>query len=252
MSHLERGITYAVAGLTSTGKTRLVEHTTRNLRDRGYDAVSFSVGDMFRHLIRHVQPPYDSSDALIASVHATLKQTSVVMDAGGRVRLVYNGELVRQTYENGNLSARISTNGQLIYHVDEYIRTNITGPFAHHDFVGLDGRERRDAQILFRTTAPRKVRIDVRRVDDPVACAALSDETIRQDISVRDHLEFPLLRGLFGEDVNVVTIDRQQANGESDRHLSEAMSGILVDFSRGKMETNFGTIPIGRLASDVS
>ena len=30
-----------VAGLTSTGKTRLVEEATRNLQDQGYDAVLF-------------------------------------------------------------------------------------------------------------------------------------------------------------------------------------------------------------------
>lgn len=245
MSHLERGITYAVAGLTSTGKTRLVEHTTRNLRDLGYDAVCFSVGDMFRHLIRHVQPPYDSSAMLIGSVHAALKQTDVVVDSAGRVRLVYNGEMVRQTYENGNLSARISTNGQIIYHVDEYIQANITGPLSGHDFRGIDGRERRNADILYRTTAPRQVRIDIRRIDEPVACATLSDETIKNDILARDHLEFPLLRGLFEEDINVVTIDRTQANGESDRRISGVMAGILVDFSHGKMESNFGTISLG-------
>jgi len=246
MSHLEQGITYAVAGLTSTGKTRLIEHTTRNLQDRGYDACCFPVGDMYRYIIQHAQPPYDTSEALIGSVHTALGQTEVVIDAGGRVRLVYKGEVVRQTYENGNLSARISTNGQIIYHVNEYIRTNITGPLTNHDFVGLDGRERRDAQILFRTTAPRQVRIDVRRIDEPEACAPLSDETIRADIVARDRLEFPLLRGLFEEDVNVVTIDRKKANGESDYQISEAMAGILVDFARGKMENNFGTVTIAQ------
>jgi len=245
MSHLERGITYAVAGLTSTGKTRLVEHTTRNLRDQGYDAVCFSVGDMFRHLIHHVQPPYDSSDALIGSVHAALKQTEVVTDSAGRVRLVYNGEVVRQTYENGNLSARISTNGQIIYHVDEYIERYITGSFSSHDFRGIDGRERRNAGVLYRTTAPRQVRIDIRRIDEPVACATLSDATIQHDILARDRLEFPLLRGLFEEDINVVTVDRTQANGESDTKISESMAGILVDFAHGKMESNFGTISLG-------
>ena len=71
---------------------------------------------------------------------------------------------------------------------------NITGPLAHHDFVGLDGRERRDAHILFRTTAPPPVRVAIRRIDQPEACAALSDDTILADIHARDRLEFPLLR----------------------------------------------------------
>jgi hypothetical protein len=50
---------------------------------------------------------------------------------------------------------------------------------------------------------------------------------------------------LFEEDVNVVTIDRKQANGESDHQISEAMAGILVDFAHGKMEANFGTVTLG-------
>lgn len=234
MSHLERGISYAVAGLTSTGKTRLVEQTTRHLQDAGYDAVCFSVGDMFRHLIGHVRPPYDTSEALIASVHTVLEQTNVITDAAGRVRLVYKGELVRQTYENGDLSARISTNGQLIYHVDEFIHMHITGPFAHHDFVGLDGRERRDADVLFRTIAPPPVRVSIRRIDQPEACALLPNEAIMADIAQRDRLEHPLLRGIFQEEKNVIDIYRRQANGDSDSRIAQAMSGILVDFSRGK------------------
>lgn len=242
MHHLERGISYAVAGLTATGKTRLVEETTRNLRDLGYDACCFSAGDLFRHLIQHVQPSHDSSETLIASVHAALKETGVSIDAAGRVRLVYKGDVVRQTYENGDCSALLSTNGQMIYHVDEFIRDNITGPFGRHDFVGLDGRERRDASLLFRTSAYGNVRVAIRRIDQPEACVRLSDEKIMSDIATRDRRELPLLRGLLEEEINVVMICRSEANGASDRRISEGMAGILVDFARGKMETNFRTI----------
>jgi len=244
MRHLERGISYAVAGLTSTGKTRLVEHTTRHLQDYGYDACCFSVGDCFRHLIGHVQPPYDTSEALITSVHTVLARTKVVVEAGGRVRLVYDDEIVRQTYENGNLSAAICTNGQIIFHVDEFIHDHITGPLAHHDFVGLDGRERRDAQVLFRTTAPPPVRIAIRRIDQPEASASFSNETIMADIAERDRLEFPLLKGIFQDGMNVGEIYRRQANGDSDARIAHQMSGILVDFAHGRMDTNFGTITI--------
>ncbi len=115
-------------------------------------------------------------------------------------------------------------------------------PTLKFDFVGLDGRERRNAAILFRTTAPQQVRVDIRRIDEPDACAALSDSEILADIHTRDRLEFPLQRGLFEEELNVVAIDRLQANGDSDTRIAQAMSGILVDFARGRMEENFGTI----------
>lgn len=246
MNHLERGITYAVAGLTSTGKTRLVEETTKNLREIGYDTVSFSVGDMFRHLTHHVQPPFDTSEALIDSVHATLEQTTVVVDGGGRIRLVYDGERVEQTYENGNIAATICTNGPIIYYVDKFIHDHITGPLGRHDFVGLDGRERRDAQILFRTTAPPPVRIAIRRIDQPEACTTLPNDVIMADIAARDRLEQPLLTGIFQEEMNVVEIYRRQANGDSDKQIASQMSGILVDFARGKIEENFGTVMIAK------
>jgi len=235
-------VVFAIAGLTSTGKTRLGEGIVGELRERNYRACVFSVGDIFRLLTIHTEVLEDSR-ALSEAVQETLSHTHVHLEESGRVRLHYNGESVRQTYHNGNNAAVLTNNGAIIHQVDEFIRTHLAGS-TEFDFVGLDGRERRNADILIRTTAPDPVRVAIRRVDQPEACIPLTDDEILHDIQVRDVHEASLVHALQLDDINVLDITRLIATPDADKNLAIRASGVLVDFQQKRMPSNFGTIHI--------
>lgn len=196
-----------------------------------------------RDILTHVHAPMARTDELVASVHAVLDQTTICIDETGRIRLVYQDQRVEQSYDNGNRAGTLCTNGQAIFAVDRCIEEKILGHNGTH-FIGFDGRERRNASVLFRTTAPPPVRVAIRRIDQPEETAELSNKQIMVDIAKRDRAEQSLLRGIFQDEVNVLEIYRRRANSDSDARIAEEMSWILVDFSRGRTESNFGTINI--------
>ena len=233
-------ITFAIAGQTSTGKTRLGEQIVGELREQSYKACILSVGDMFRLLTMHTAIQ-DDPEALSEAVQTTLSHTHIDLEPSGRVRLHYNGEPLKQTYHNGNNAAQLTNNGTIIYHVNEFIHTRLSGAGSKFDYVGLDGRERRGADVLLRTSAPDGVRVAIRRIEQAESCASLSDEAILQDIQARDVHEMPLVQALQLDDVNVLDIVRFSATPEADARIATRAAGILVDFRAGTIPANFGT-----------
>ncbi len=236
---------FAIAGQTATGKTRLGEGIMSRLHEQGYHACMLSVGDMFRLLTMHTAIQHDPK-AMEEAVKQTLLLTEpLVNKETGRIHLHFKGESFKQTYDNGNSSASLTSNPAVIYHVNHFIETRITGIGTDHDFVGLDGRERRNAHILFRTFSDDPAtRVAIRRMDQPADCCVRTDEEIYRDIAARDVHERPFVRSLLLDDVNVVHIDRKQGTPEADTMLVAYASTVLVSFREGKLPSNFGTLAV--------
>jgi len=234
---------FAIAGQTSTGKTRFGEGIVGELREQHFDACVISVGDIFRLLTMHTALQ-DNQEAMSNAAQETLYHTHIEMDQKGKILLHYNGESFKQTYENGNSAAPLTTNTAVMHHVDRFIADRLTAVTSGHDFIGLDGRERRGAHILFRTYADEPTRVAIRRIERPDECASMTDEAVYADIAKRDSFEWSFVQALLSDDVNVVHIDRTSATPLADRHLVERAVGVLVDFREGRMPANFGTINI--------
>lgn len=238
-------VVFAIAGQTATGKTRLGEGIVGELREQGYAAGLFSVGDMFRLLTMHTEIQHDPI-AMDEAVQHTLSCVHEHLDPNtGRIHIHYNGEQFTQTYENGNSSAQLSSNPAVQYHVSRFIEEHITRSQIGLAFVGIDGRERRNADILFRTYGNPQARVDARRLDQKGACLTRTDEEIFADIAKRDPHEKPFIDALRLDDVNVVHIDRTRGTPEADKTLVHCATTVLVQFKEGKLSPNFGTIHIG-------
>ena len=238
-------IVFAIAGQTATGKTRLGEGIVGELREQGYAAGLFSVGDMFRLLTMHTEIQHDPT-AMDEAVQHTLSFVHENLDPKtGRIHIHYNGEKFTQTYENGNSSAQLSSNPAVQYHVSHFIETRITGSHTGLAFVGIDGRERRNAHILYRLFGSPDARTDARILDQGDACAKLTRNEIFADIAKRDPHEKPFVDALRLDDVNVVHIDRTRGTPEADKTLVQCATTVLVKFKEGKLQPNFGTIHIG-------
>jgi cytidylate kinase len=235
---------FAIAGQTSTGKTRLGEGMVGQLQEQGYSACVMSVGDIFRLLTMHIAVK-DDPEAMQDAVQETLLHAHVAVDGEtGRVHLHYNGESFKQTYENGNSAALLTLNPAVIYQVSHFIEDRITNEGSRYDFVGLDGRERRGADVLFRTYADPATRVAIRRIEQPEGCMVRSDEEIYADITKRDDNERSFVEALLLDDVNVVHIERRTATPEANQALIARAAGVLVDFKTGVLPPNFGTISI--------
>lgn len=237
----------AIAGQTSTGKTRLGEGVVRRLEHpatpdiRPLDACVFSVGDIFRLLTRHAHL-VDDVAALQASVHETLSQTHIEREASGRIRLQYDGLLFEQTYHNGQNAARLTTLAPIVSEVNQFMRDRMTDNDSY-DVVLVDGRERRNADILIRTSATDAARIAIRRIEQPHGCCVLSDSHILRDIQARDEHEQGLVRALWQEETNVIDIVRSRVTPESDAILEHQVTTLVrYGYSHRDVEDSFGTI----------
>lgn len=233
---------FAIAGQTSTGKTRLGEQVVQELREKNYTALLFSVGDLFRLLTMHTALQGDPVQ-MENAVKETLSHTHIDVAPSGRILLHYNGESFKQTYQNGNSAARLTQDGVVMFAVNTFIANHILHD-SHVDFVGLDGRERRNASVLVRTFGTDAARVGIRKMDLPDACRSLPDEEILRDIQSRDAHEKPFIDALLNDEVNVLHVERSVASPDMDRLLATRVAGTLVDFKEGKLAPNFGTVSL--------
>jgi hypothetical protein len=233
----------AIAGKTSTAKTRTTEMTTNVLRNT-YDikACCMSVGDVFRYLTQYVENT-DDPDILALHARKALENTSVSIDEStGRIRLISGDTVFRQNMKNGHNAGRFATNNHVVYHVNEFIHERISGHQEGHDIVIFDGREPRDAQILFIPHATDETRVAIYKHELPEECLNLDDTRILDIIRQRDRHEKPLTDALNDYDVNVVNYQRQGPTVTEDIELGHAIAHVIVDFKNGRMGNNFGTI----------
>ncbi len=233
---------FAIAGQTATGKTRTLEQVGQKLQENGYAAGLFSVGDAFRLLTMHTELRYDPHE-MEAAVKETLSHTHISVADTGRILLHYNGESFKQTYNNGNSAACLTQDGVVMFAVNTFIATHIIGD-TRFDFIGLDGRERRNAHVLIRTFGTDEARVGIRRMDMPEACSVLSNEEILRDIKTRDVHEKPFVDALRNDDINVLHVERTVASSNMDQLLATRITGTLVDFKEGRLPPNFGTVNI--------
>jgi cytidylate kinase len=235
---------FAIAGFTSTGKTRLGEQTVRILRSEyALQACFFSIGDIHRLLTNEPAIMHDSHETAEELARKTLKMTHIDIDEAGRIHLIYNGQKSRQTYDNGNHAAHVSGRGNISSIVDTFIEETIMPHFREFDFLGFDGRERNYADILFRTHAPDATRIEIRRIEQP-ECKPLSNEQILSDIHERDRKDSRFLIPLERESHNVVDINRTDPSNEANTVLAGKVAGLLVDFANGNIGPDFKTIEV--------
>jgi cytidylate kinase len=237
-------VVFAIAGLTSTGKTRLGEQTVITLKSEYHaSACFFSIGDIHRLLATQKMLMHDTHESAEELAEQTLEQTSIDVDENGRVHLVYNGIHTQQTYENGNQAAHVSRKTNVSKVVNDFILTRLQPELSEFEFIGFDGRERRGANILFKTQAPDETRVQIRRIEQP-ECAQLPNIQILSDIHSRDAMDMRFIKPLAEETFNVVSIIRTNASHEANNVLAHQTAGIIVDFAAGRLDACFGTIQI--------
>jgi len=245
MMHPEQGpCIIAIAGQTSTGKTRLGEGLVKYMEQahkpdgEPFAACVFPVGDVFRLLTSHATLSLDDPEQVAQSVRDTLSQTHTKREPSGRIRLHYDGLIFEQTYHNGHSAGKLATCEPIVTIVNDYISTWMHT--TSEDIIFKDCRERNGADILVSTTGEDMARIAARRLDQPLDTLLLTDAHILRDIHDRDGHELSLVEALQLEQEQVIRVHRTLVTPETDHRMVQQVGGVIM----GAVMTGerFGTI----------